>query len=337
MTIRIHRRSALALPGVLVAASVLTPRIARAADPIRLVVFPSGSNWPIWIAQEKGFFARHGVSVEVTDTPNSTFQMSGLIEGRFDLAVTAMDNVVAYVEGQGEARGVPRSPDLVAFMGGNDGFLRLISVPDIRSLADLRGRELSVDALTTGFAFVLRKLLERGGVREDEVSFVRVGGTQQRFDALMERRQAATLVTAPLDAVATLRGFHVLANPINLLGAYQGSISAGRREWLRSNPARAIAYIRGTLDALDWLYDPGNKAEAVTMLRRNLPALTPELAEASYRVMVRDGTGFARRAELDLPGVRTVLGLRSQYAGTGRELTDAGKYFDLAWYQQATA
>jgi transposase InsO family protein len=75
MTTHIRRRSTILLPGALLAAPCL-PRAARAGEPIRLVVFPSGSNWPIWVAQEQGFFARHGVSVEVTGTPNSTFQRS---------------------------------------------------------------------------------------------------------------------------------------------------------------------------------------------------------------------------------------------------------------------
>ena len=34
------------------------PAIAHAQEPLRLRVFPSGSNWPVWVAQEKGFLAR---------------------------------------------------------------------------------------------------------------------------------------------------------------------------------------------------------------------------------------------------------------------------------------
>jgi TRAP-type uncharacterized transport system substrate-binding protein len=73
--------------------------------------------------------------------------------------MTAIDNVVAYDEEQGEAQTVANL-DLVAFMGGDNGFLRLVTVPEVKTYADLKGKQLSVDALTTGYAFVLRKLLE---------------------------------------------------------------------------------------------------------------------------------------------------------------------------------
>jgi hypothetical protein len=39
------------------------------------------------------------------------------------------------------------------FMGGDNGFLSLVTQPDIKSYGDLKGKTLSVDALTTGYAF----------------------------------------------------------------------------------------------------------------------------------------------------------------------------------------
>ena len=65
--------------------------------------------------------------MKITPTPNSVFQLTGLIQGRFGLGVTAIDDLIAYREGQGEAP--VQGPDLVAVMGGDNGFLRLISVP----------------------------------------------------------------------------------------------------------------------------------------------------------------------------------------------------------------
>src|SRR5256885_5074385 len=83
--------------------------------PIELIVFPGGFNWPIWVAQEKGLFAANKVAVKITPTPNSVFQLTNLIDGKFDIAMTAIDNLVAYDEGQGEAP-VSTQPDLIAFM-----------------------------------------------------------------------------------------------------------------------------------------------------------------------------------------------------------------------------
>src|SRR5256885_11077471 len=118
---------------------------------VNLIVFPGGFNWPVWVAQEKGFFAKNGLEVKVTPTPSSVFQLTNLIEGKFDIAMTAIDNLIAYREGQGEAK--VDGPDLIAFMGGDNGFLRLVAVPEVRTLADLRRKTVSVDARTTGYAF----------------------------------------------------------------------------------------------------------------------------------------------------------------------------------------
>ena len=45
----------------------------------------------------------------LTPTPNSVFQLTNLIDGKFDIAMTAIDNVVAYNENQGEAPTVARA------------------------------------------------------------------------------------------------------------------------------------------------------------------------------------------------------------------------------------
>jgi ABC-type nitrate/sulfonate/bicarbonate transport system substrate-binding protein len=153
-------------------------------------VFPGGFNWPIWVAQQKGYFAQNGIEVKLTNTPNSVFQLTGLIEGRFDIAMTAIDNVVAYMEEQGEAK-VNRQPDIFAFMGGDNGFLSLVTVPEVKLYADLKGRTLSVDALTTGYAFVLLDLLERGGLKRSDFETVSAGGVLQRWDELKQKKQLA--------------------------------------------------------------------------------------------------------------------------------------------------
>ena len=84
-------------------------------DPVKLIVFPGGFNWPVWVAQQRGFFADRGVALELMTTPGSVFQWTTLAESRADMAITLMDNVVAYCEGQG-APGVV-VPDAIALMG----------------------------------------------------------------------------------------------------------------------------------------------------------------------------------------------------------------------------
>ena len=305
-----------------------------APKPVNLIVFPGGFNWPIWVAQEKGFFARHGIEPKITPTPGSAFQLTGLIEGKFDIAMTAIDNLIAYREGQGEAKIL--GPDLIAFMGGDNGFLRLVAVPEVKTFSDLKGKTVSVDALTTGYAFVLLEMLERGGLQRDrDYQVERAGGVLQRFNALMEKKHAATLLLSPFEVQAESRGFTRLGDATSMLGAYQGLVGGARKSWADANRGAVVGYIRAFSEAVDWLYEEKNKAEAVSILRKNIPAMNEQAGQAAYAVLLHPRDGFQRKARVDLEGVRTVLRLRSKYAEPRKTLTDPARYYDDSFYKAA--
>jgi ABC-type nitrate/sulfonate/bicarbonate transport system substrate-binding protein len=333
------RTTAIVLTALLL---LVVPVVAAAQAPatvpaiVNVIVFPGGFNWPIWAAQEQGYFARQGLDVKLTPTPSSVFQLTNLIEGKFDIGMTAIDNVIAYQEGQGEAP-VTTTPDLFAFMGGDDGFLRLVVQSEVASYADLRGKELSVDALTTGYAFVLRKLLERGGLGESDVTLVRAGGVLQRWEALRERKHAGTMLITPFEIIAEAQGFRRLANAVDVLGRYQGLVGATRRSWAQANADKLVGFIRAYRAGLDWLFDRAHRAEAQALLERNVRGMTPELAAKTYDVLLAPEGGFHREAALDEEGIRTVLRLRSEYGRPRKDLTDSTRYYDLTYYRRAAA
>jgi hypothetical protein len=71
------------------------------------------------------------------------------------------------------------------------------------------------------------------------------------------------------------------------------------------------------------------------ILRKNLPTMSEDLAQKSYDILAHPTSGFARRAELDVAGIRMVLALRSKYAKPAKQLTDPAKYYDLQYYAKA--
>jgi ABC-type nitrate/sulfonate/bicarbonate transport system substrate-binding protein len=309
--------------------------ISSPASKLEVIVFAGGFNWPIWAAQDRGYFADNGIDVRLTITPGSEYQLKSLIEGKFDLAMTAIDNVIAYDEGQGEAP-VSGVPDLVAVMGGDNGFLRLVTTPGITTYAALKGRTLTVDALTTGYAFVLKKMLQRGGLREDDYELVKVGGVLARFEDLMQQSHAGTLLLTPFEAAAEAKGFHVLDSAVDVFGGrYQGLVAATRRQWLSEHARELVGYIRGYIAGLTWLYDPQNKDTAVKLFRSHLPQSSPELASKAYDILLDPRQGFSRDAAIDFEGVRQVLALRSEYGEPRKPLTDPMKYLDLTYYRKA--
>lgn len=306
----------------------------NAKDILSIIVFPGGFNWPLYVAEAKGFFAQENLEVRLTPTPNSVVQMSSLIKGEHDVAMTAFDNVVAYDEGQGEAE-IDRQADIIAVSGGDRGFLTLTTLPEIARFSDLKGRELAVDALTTGYAFVLLEMLSRNGLGPEDVTFGRHGGALERWKGLLERRFAGTLLVTPFDIMAEDKGFKRLATARSVLGAYQGVVVAVNREKARANADKLIRFIRAQIAGVEWLYAAQNRAEAITILRHNVPQLDEDVANRSYATMIAANTGFQRAAEVEMDGVRTVLALRSKYGRPQKTLTDLTRYLDLSFHERA--
>src|SRR5258706_13394344 len=158
--------------------------------------FSGSANWPLFVAQETGLFAREGLEVRLAAAPDSTTQLRSLIDGRIDIALTAMDNVVAYAEG-----------DVFAFLGvSNGGRFNLMVAPAIKSPADLKGRALAVDALSNGYAFVLMEMLRRVQIAPGDYKLVSVGGSRERLAALRSGKAAGTLLNAPQEPAAGAAG-----------------------------------------------------------------------------------------------------------------------------------
>lgn len=300
---------------------------------LEVIVFPGPFNWPIFVAQEKGFFARNGLTVNITPTPDSRFQMVGLIDGKFDIAMTAVDNVVAYSEGQGAAP-TQNEPDIFSFMGLDNGFLNLVSIPEVTRYAELRGKRIGVDALTTGYAFVLRKLLELGGLKTSDFEFVQAGGVLNRFQSLMNKEFAATLLTSPLDTAAESRGFNRIAKASEVLGAYQGAVGAARRKWASENRAQLVGYIRSYRTAIAWLCEATNKQEAIAILKKSATDVTDTVAEASYAKVLDPHSGLIRDLSIDVEGVRAVLALRTEYGEPRKILANPLKYYDTRYLDE---
>jgi ABC-type nitrate/sulfonate/bicarbonate transport system substrate-binding protein len=319
---------------LLFATSLLAaPARAQAPANVTVNVFQGGFNWPCFVGQQKGFFERNGITVTLQATPNSVAQMTGLSESKFDIAMTAFDNIVAYVEGQGEAP-IGAQPEFFAFMGSDNGVLSLVTTPDVKKFADLKGKTLSVDARTTGYAFVLFDILRRNSLSEGNYKIEKVGGTVMRWDALREGKQSGTLLSAPFNLIASDQHFNELARAIKVIGPYQGNVAATRRSWARENRTKVIAFIRGYAEAIDWLYDKANREEAISILQKNV-SMSPELAERTYDELLDPKDGFYRKARVSMEGMRTVLALRSRYADAKKKLIDPSKYYDPSYYNAA--
>ena len=302
---------------------------------LRVIAFAGGFNLPLWVAERNGYFDHQGLELRLSFTPNSVFQMTNLLAGNFDIAMTAIDNLVAYDEGQGEAPIAP-DPALAAFLGSDDAFLSLVTQGPETSFAALHGKTLTVDAMTTGYAFVLRDLLAKQGIAD--ASFVRAGGVFDRYvDMLKNADHAGTIQMTPFDLLGQEHGQNVLVRVSDAYGPYQGIVAASRRPWMAAHRAEVIGFIRAYKQAVDWLYDPANRTIAEAILVAHVPSMTFDLAHKTCGVLLDPKGGFFRDVTPSIPGIRTVLALRTKYGEPHRDLTDPMRYVDLSYLQEALA
>jgi len=324
-----------ARPYVLSCFMLLASSLADAQNlqPLSLISYPGGSNWPTWIAQEKGYFAQGGIEVTITPAINSVQQLTGLIDGKFDIATTAFDNVVAYMEGQGEVP-IATQPDLVILMSSVPSATVLTLRPEIKTFEDLRGKKVAVDALTTGYAYILFDMLKRNGLKLGDYEVEAVGATPARLKGMIEGKHAAALMTLPFNFLAENAGLRNVQYTLDLYGHYQESAVATRRSWAAANEKKLNAFLKAFVAGIEWLRDPKNKDEAIAIYRKNLSELSPAMADKIY-AMVTGPKGIPPKGALDVAGIPKILELRSEYGKPKKILTDPARYYDLKYYEAA--
>jgi ABC-type nitrate/sulfonate/bicarbonate transport system substrate-binding protein len=307
---------------------------SSALIPINLMVFAGAFNWPVWVAQDRGLFARNGLTINVTETPGSVVQWTSLAEGSSDIVITLMDNVIAYREGQGEAP--VTVSDAIAVMA-SDALLMpaLVTQPDVKSYEDLRGKALSVDAAITGLALILYALLEKGGLKSGDYQLVRTGGVLARFEGLKRQEFAGALFNTPFSNQLEELGYRSLDTAANVMQRYQGHVVATRAGWAKENSRPLQGFLRALSDAIDWLYDPVNRAEAFAIFRDHMPANDDKATGIAYSVLFDPKAGFARRGAIDIDGITKVLELRSKFGQPPKPLGEPSHYFDLSYLEAA--
>jgi ABC-type nitrate/sulfonate/bicarbonate transport system substrate-binding protein len=308
---------------------------AGAVETLGVNTFPGTSALPLLVGQHEGMFQRRGIAIALSHPKGSVDQLKGLMDGKYTVLVTALDNVVAYHDGHGEADlGGPI--DLVAFMGMDAGFMSLMASSGTRRIADLEGKTMAVDALTTGFSFVLQELLARGGVADDKVSYLTAGSSGARLKALQEGRAQATLLNMPFDLAASDHGFVTLATVAETLGPYQATVAAVRESWAKAHPALVVSFVRAYREAVRWLVAPAHKEGAIAILHQELPDLDAAQLARVYALMTDPRQGISRTLAIDPRGAAMVLTLRARYAAPAARPAHPWRgYVDLSYLAAA--
>jgi len=294
---------------------------------LAVIVFPGIPNLPIFAAQAKGFFAKRGLDVDVKFTPNSEELRNGLAEGRYQIAHSAIDNAFAMKD--------KANVDIAVVSGGDNSFNHLIVQPEIKSLADVKGKTVLVDAINTAYAFQLYEMLRQSGLSKGDYQINPIGGTPSRLEGMLkDKGNVAAMMNPPFSINAQKAGLKSMGTAAAALGAYQGTSAFVSRAWGQANSDTLVKYLEGYIEGVRWALDTRNKPEAVALMIERLKQ-SGEVAGELYDIAADPKEGYDKDAALNMAGIQNVLKLRAQFEGGAPAAPE--KYIDLSYYQKAKA
>jgi ABC-type nitrate/sulfonate/bicarbonate transport system substrate-binding protein len=319
---------ALCLPLLLIGCA--SAPVAPANDPVtlRINVFRGASNIPIYMAQEKGYFARRGITPVLEFTPNSDQQRSGLAAGRFNIAHAAVDNTVAMIE--------VAKADAVIVAGGDGGMNDLLVRQEINKVSDLRGRTYVVDSPNTAYALIGRKILRSAGLKENQdYKLDPLGGSEARTKSMDTPAGAATVLNPPWNFLAIERGAKSLGTTAELFGPYQAQGVFVMRPWAAQNASALERYLAAYIEGCRAAQDPAQRTLTLQVLMRELK-LNQRTAEQTYAALNTPSHGLAKDCAFNMEGFKNVLNLRAEIMGQwGGQAPSPEKYLDLSLYNRA--
>jgi ABC-type nitrate/sulfonate/bicarbonate transport system substrate-binding protein len=291
--------------------------------------FPNAKALPLWAALEQGIFARYGLAVRLHETGSSAEQRQALADGELHIVQAALDNALELVR-TGE--------DVIILMGGEAGMNDFIVRPGIGSFAELAGQVLAVDSPHTAYALLARKLLATHGLLLDrDYAFRAVGNGSARLRALKhDESLAGAILNPPFSAEAQLFGLRSLGRLDELVAPYQAGGAFALRRWVAAHEEAAIGYMAAYIEALGWLTDAANRADAVGLLCRRLKISQP-VASATHDQICDPVAGFTPRAKLSRAGFDNMLEIRRQAMGGNDREALMRRAIDESLYELALA
>jgi ABC-type nitrate/sulfonate/bicarbonate transport system substrate-binding protein len=223
-------------------------------------------------------------------------------------------------------------------MGGSQELTQsLYGGPEINDIQDFKGKILAVDAVATGYAVVLRYILQCHGLHfKEDYDLEPVGSSQARLEKIAKGKLAGAMLNPRYAQRAEAPRLHLLAAGRDYAHPYPSRVGFTSRAWANSHSSLLVGFIQASLIAIEWLLDPQHSSEASSLIQRAFRQ-TEEQARISYEKAV-DPTGvFASKAAFSPDALRTVLDLRVKTGLMKAPAPPIEKYYDASFYQKARA
>src|SRR5712692_578720 len=273
---------------------------------------------PLAVARERGYFQQEGLNVELVLMP-AALNIKVLLSGEIGYATTIGSAVIAAVRGV-DVR--------VIMLFVDRPLLDLVAVPEINSIAELKGRVIGISSRGGLHDVTIRRMLQQSGVDPAQVTLLVVGGQGAMLAAVMSGRISAGLLNPPHNFL----GYRDGLKNLGFAGAYIRIPSTGlvtTRERLERSPDQVRRMVRALARARAFARD--NKAQTVPILKKFLQLQDEDLTAKIY--------DYHKRAETPDGKVDTALAAETirdvrQTEGIARELP-VSQLFDFSFLEAA--
>ncbi len=237
---------------------------AIAAEKIRI---SGGGMTPlhaiIWVANQQGLFKKYGLEVEYLTMNSGTLGVQTLLsnESQFLFSTGALA-VTANVQGA----------DLAMITGGFNLFaFKVVGRPEIKSIADLRGKKISISQFGSATDFAVQASLEKFNVDPKQVTVIQLGASSNRLTALTNGSTEASLFTEPIATMALKRQrMNLLLDMAEAAMPYPQSCLMIKRSYLDANRDKAVNVVKALIEGL--AYAQSHKASTIQTIKKYIRA-----------------------------------------------------------------
>ena len=260
---------------VTVLLTLVSARATSAQERMRIAWAGSTpSNTPIWVADQKGFFKKNGLNAEVIAISASTIVIQALLTGEVDFIIAPSATLVT--SRLAGADTIMVSTNLPLFID------HIVSLADITSMEQLKGKIGGVNRLGTTSDMTLRLALRRFGIDpEKDTKIIATGENPARLAALSRNITQFTLLGEPLVREAEKMGFRDLIDIGTLKIPYHVNAVVTRDKTIKERRPFVAKVVRAFTEALHFIKT--NKEETKALIGKNLKSNDPEGLERAYR------------------------------------------------------
>jgi NitT/TauT family transport system substrate-binding protein len=221
----------------------------------------SGLHSAVWVAEEKGLFRKNGLDVEVIVTgQGGTAGISALLANDIQMVNSAGDVLVAAALRGGDT--------VMVASVVNKGLQRLVSKPEIKTPADLKGKRVGVTRIGAVSHSVLLMMLQRWKMNVNDVQVLQLGSSPNMLASLDKGGVEAAVLTIPSMFVAEDRGYRVLLDMADTDIYYLHTMVATTRQYIKANRDKVLRFLRGYVEGIAFVKH--NKKESLDVVKKKL-------------------------------------------------------------------